>query len=319
MSVTAHRGVSAQSAIVIAGARLLLKPLIALYPLRSWSLGPLVVAERIAETISWTPTGVELERTRIAGVDVECVTPLGPDVRSDAALVYYHGGAFLSGGPATHRRLASVLARTLGVTVFNVNYRQLPEVGIGTSVDDGYRVFRAVADAGEFATVLVGGDSAGGYIAAKTCESAYLDGMAGPNAYFGYSPLLNPTVSEGDPRGEINDAYLTVGKLAALREFLDRGPVAARGADDAVHIPPAAFPPALLIACSNEMLRIDAERLHVRLDAAGQQCELHLFDGGVHAFPVLAGATPESAEAVGLTVAFLESVLGAGRFRRAAA
>ncbi|MFC7756185.1 alpha/beta hydrolase [Tsukamurella soli] len=85
-----------------------------------------------------------------------------------------------------------------------------------------------------------------------------------------------------------------------------------------VVVPEEAFPPGVLVAASGEMLRIDSERLHERLDAAGNECDLHLFDGGVHAFPVLTGLTPESTEAVRLTVAFLDSVLAARQARQAA-
>ena len=100
--------------------------------------------------------------------------------------------------------------------------------------------------------------------------------------------------------------------------FFDRGPGVLRGHEDATSIDPAAFPPALIVACTDEMLRVDAERMHARLDAAGNECELHLFEGGVHAFPVLVGATPESTRAVELTAAFLAGVFDAKISRRAA-
>lgn len=318
MSVTVHRGISAQSALAIAGARLLLKPLISLYPVRSWSFGPLAVGEGIANMIGWMPGDVEIDRIELAGVPVERLVPTEGTHRTDTAICYYHGGAFLAGGPATHRRVAASLARDLGVTVYNVDYRQLPGSGVGTSADDGYRVYRAVADSGRYAQVAVGGDSAGGYVAAKVVELAHLDAVQSPVAYFGFSPLLTPTVEDDDPRYAIDDAYLTVGKLRGLRVFFDRGPVAPRGQDDATLIDPAAFPEALVIACTDEMLRVDAERLHAHLDAAGRRCDLHLYEGGVHAFPVLAGATPESAQALQITALFLEEAFDARRLRRVA-
>ncbi|ADG77903.1 Alpha/beta hydrolase fold-3 domain protein OS=Tsukamurella paurometabola (strain ATCC 8368 / DSM/ CCUG 35730 / CIP 100753 / JCM 10117 / KCTC 9821 / NBRC 16120 / NCIMB 702349 / NCTC 13040) OX=521096 GN=Tpau_1272 PE=4 SV=1 [Tsukamurella paurometabola] len=318
MSVVEHRGVSAQSAIAIAGARLVIKPVIGLYPVRSWSFGPLGLIESIANRIARPSRGVRAEHIEVAGVPVERLVPASGEHRADSAICYYHGGAFLSGGPGTHRRVASGLARALGVTVYNVDYRQLPDVGVATSVDDGYRVYRAVADSGRYRHVAVGGDSAGGYVSAKVVEFAHLDDARRPSAYFGFSPLLIPTVQDGDPRYDIDDAYLTVGKLRGLRRFFDRGPEALRGEDDASAIAPAAFPPALMVACADEMLRVDVERLHARLDAAGNACELHVFEGGVHAFPVLAGATPESAAALRLTAGFLAAAFDAHRSHRAA-
>ncbi|WP_158635128.1 alpha/beta hydrolase [Tsukamurella asaccharolytica] len=309
---------SVQSALAIAGARLLLRPLIALYPVRSWSFVPLALSEGLANLIGWTPSDVEVERIVLSGVPVERLVPTAGHLRPDDAICYYHGGAFLTGGPGTHRRLAAALARALGVTVFNVDYRQLPAGGVGTSVDDAYRVYRAVMDSGRYRQVAVGGDSAGGYIAAKVVELAHMDAVRSPAAYFGFSPLLTPTVAADDPRHDVDDAYLTVGKLAGLRRFFDRGPIAFRGHDDATEIDPAAFPPALVIACTGEMLRIDAERLHEHLDRAGRPCELHLYEGGVHAFPVLAGATPESAQAVQITTLFLEAAFDARLQYRAA-
>ena len=178
--------------------------------------------------------------------------------------------------------------------------------------------YRAVADTGRDSQVAVGGDSAGGYISAKVVELAYLDAARTPAAYFGFSPLLNPTVEDGDPRYAVDDAYLTADKLRGLREFFDRGPDVLRGHDDATRIDPAAFPPALVVACTAEMLRVDAERLHACLDGAGRLCDLHLYEGGVHAFPVLAGATPESAQAVQITALFLEAAFDANSARRAA-
>ncbi len=159
-----------------------------------------------------------------------------------------------------------------------MDYRQLPDVGVATSVDDGDLVYRAIADSGRYQHVAVGGDSAGGYISAKVVELAYLDAARSPSVYFGFSPLLAPRVEPGVPRHDINDAYLTAGKLDGL-VFFDSGAGVLRGHEDATSIDPAAFPPALIVACTDEMLRVDAERMHARLDAAGNECELHLFEG----------------------------------------
>ncbi len=51
------------------------------------------------------------------------------------AILYFHGGGFIIGGPQTHRRLVSRLSAACGGTpVLSVEYRQLPHVPVADSV-----------------------------------------------------------------------------------------------------------------------------------------------------------------------------------------
>lgn len=86
-------------------------------------------------------------------------------------LVYFHGGGFTIGSPATHDVLCRFLSRLGRCAVISVDYRLAPEHRFPTAVDDAWGALcqvRAQADAWglDADRIAVGGDSAGGTLAA---------------------------------------------------------------------------------------------------------------------------------------------------------
>ena len=79
-------------------------------------------------------------------------------------LLYYHGGGFVVGDLDTHDAPCRVLCRHAGVDVLSVEYRKAPEHPFPAYVDDARDRVRWAAS--RFERVAVGGDSAGGNIAA---------------------------------------------------------------------------------------------------------------------------------------------------------
>jgi acetyl esterase len=89
-------------------------------------------------------------------------------------LVYLHGGGWVIGDLDTHDPVCRFLAREARVRVLSVAYRLAPEHPFPAAVDDALAAWRgAVAAAGSVgadpARVAIGGDSAGGTLAAVTC------------------------------------------------------------------------------------------------------------------------------------------------------
>ncbi len=86
-------------------------------------------------------------------------------------LVYFHGGGFTVGSIATHDTLCRVLAAEAGCAVLSVDYRLAPEHPFPIAVSDCWEVSASIEkfaiDSGVDASrVAVGGDSAGGTLAA---------------------------------------------------------------------------------------------------------------------------------------------------------
>ncbi len=92
-------------------------------------------------------------------------------------LVFYHGGGWTIGDLDTHDALCRLTCRDAGIHVLSIDYRLAPEHPAPAAVDDAYAAFQwAYEHAGELGAspgrVAVGGDSAGGNLAAVVCQLA---------------------------------------------------------------------------------------------------------------------------------------------------
>ncbi|MDP0398413.1 alpha/beta hydrolase [Tsukamurella strandjordii] len=309
MAVIAHRGRSLRSRIVLWFVRIVMKTIFRLFPMSDRTLPLLRAAEPYLSRVPQSVRGVRIEKITLGGVPTELIVPEGDaDPHPRAALIYYHGGAFIGCNLDTHRRIAVLLARGLRVPVYNVEYRQYPDGGVGTSVADGFAAYRELLDSGEVDRILVAGDSAGGFVCAKVIQYAAEAGIQRPTAFAGFSPFLD--ISAVLPRSSRHDAMLPLGKIRKLRTVLGRGPEELRGPEDMTTDATAAyFPPSILFAADREALMVDSLELHASLDRAGIRNEVHIYDGQVHAFVVSAGLTPESWDAYKVTVGFLSDRL----------
>jgi len=92
-------------------------------------------------------------------------------------LVFYHGGGWTIGDLDTHDALCRLTCRDAGIHVLSIDYRLAPEHPGPAAVEDAYAAFKwAYEHAGELGAapgrVAVGGDSAGGNLAAVVCQLA---------------------------------------------------------------------------------------------------------------------------------------------------
>ena len=92
-------------------------------------------------------------------------------------LVFYHGGGWVIGDLDTHDSLCRLTCRDAGIHVLSVDYRLAPEHPAPAAVEDAYAAFRWASEhAAELGAapgrVAVGGDSAGGNLAAVVSQLA---------------------------------------------------------------------------------------------------------------------------------------------------
>lgn len=123
-------------------------------------------------------------------------------------LVYLHGGGFVLGNLDSHDNLCRAFCNALPAVVISVDYRLAPEHKFPAAIDDAYTATAwAAAHASELgadaARLVIGGDSAGGNLAAMVCQRARDSG--GPT--IAHQMLLYPVCDNDLQR----DSYLRVG------------------------------------------------------------------------------------------------------------
>ena len=92
-------------------------------------------------------------------------------------VVYFHGGGWVLGDLDSHDSACKLICRDAGVHVLAVDYRLAPEHAAPAAVDDAYAAYRwarehAVELGADPRRVAVGGDSAGGNLAAVVTRLA---------------------------------------------------------------------------------------------------------------------------------------------------
>lgn len=245
----------------------------------------------------------------------ELVTPID-GTTSDGAILYLHGGAFLACGLGTHRRLVERLSWRTGMAVLAVDYRQLPVGILDDSLQDAEDAFRWLTRNGHPAhQIVLAGDSAGGHLAFATAIRMRDAGLR-PAGVVGLSPWLDfdhrPKVAH---HNATRDAYIPVRRLRRV----GRMAVGARVEDhhSPVNADLTGMPPALILVGADEVLRVDSELMAERLLDAGVRCTLQVWEGQVHAFPVIADLNPESLAAIEEIAVFTTTAVAeASRTRR---
>ena len=314
-----HRiGASRRAGVVHTVAKVVARPVLRYYPLRGPAARLMPLIDRTASLLPRLSATVHrpVQGRTWRG---ELVTPIdGPT--SNGAIVYYHGGAFLLCGMGTHRRIVERLAERTGMTVLSVDYRQLPKGRLDDSVSDCEDAYQWLLRQGHPADrIVLAGDSAGGHLAFATALRLRDDGAPVPAGVVGLSPWLDfDHMAKIRHHNARRDAYIPARRLRKVGRMVV-------GAHPELHHSPVnadltGMPPSLIICAEGEVLRVDAELMPERLVEAGVPCTLQIWEGQVHAFPVLTELTPESGLALEEILAFVEaSVSTSARSARRAA
>ncbi|MEE2032801.1 alpha/beta hydrolase [Rhodococcus chondri] len=320
-AVTWHDRRSKIALIILWVVRILVKPILTLWPSNDFGIALLGRLSWVVDRLTPTPRTVHVTPTELGGVPGEHIISPKPvdDPLDDATILYLHGGGFIFCGPSTHRQLCTQLALDSGAPVYSMDYRQVPTVPIAGSVQDAMNAYVALLDVADDPTrIIVAGDSAGGYLAAKVAEIAARRGIQRPAAVIGYSPLLNLDLDDHDPAYMARDSYLPIKALDKLRPRWFAGQEAIEGEMNPVDADPALFPPMFMCAAEYELTRPDVEIMTERLVSAGQVVETHLWREQIHAWPVLARTLPEAMALIALSTAFARRIVMAVDDDRAA-
>jgi acetyl esterase/lipase len=216
-----------------------------------------------------------------------------------SALLYLHGGGMFCCSLDTHDPLCRAYASEAGVAVIAPDYRMAPEHPHPTPVEDCYAALVWLAGhAGDLgidpAQVAVGGDSAGGGLAAGVALLARDRGGPSLALQLLVYPMLDDRTTTPDPEIAALTTWTYDDNITGWGALLD-GAQADAYAAPARAADLAGLPPAYLEVGQLDIFRDEVLDYAARLSRAGVPVQLHLYPGVPHGVDVFAPDT-ESAQ-----------------------
>jgi acetyl esterase len=227
-------------------------------------------------------------------------------------LVYFHGGGWVIGDLDTHDVLCRQLALASGGVVVAVDYRLAPEHRFPAAVDDclaAVRWVRAQADALQLdaSRLAVGGDSAGGNLAAVTCLALREAGERLPALQLLIYPATDMRALAPSHQANGQGYMLTRDSIAYYRGHYLAERVQWEDWRASPLLAPhhRGLPPALVLTAGYDPLRDEGLQYADALSAAGVPAQYVCFERQLHGFITMGRVLDEANTAVALCAAAL--------------
>lgn len=264
------------------------------------------------------PPGPALDSVEAQSVD----TPAGPlalrvyrpVAAPRAILLYFHGGGWTIGSLDSVDAALRMFASRTRLCIVSVDYRLAPEHRFPAAIEDARSALAWVDGkraelAASGASLLVGGDSAGGNIAAVLAilaRDAHGPAIAGQLLFY---PVTDADFDTPSYQDNAEGYFLT---RPMMRWFWDQYLPDAKGRDDwrasplrAIDL--AGLPPALIQTAEFDPLRDEGEAYAARLAAAGVAVTIERRDGLIHGY-VGMGQVPVAAAAIEAAARWVDSI-----------
>ena len=267
------------------------------------------------------PAVAQVQRLQATGgrhsaIPMRLYRPLSPPAGALPVLVYFHGGGWVIGDLDTHDTLCRELANAAGCAVVAVDYRLGPEHRFPAAVDDALAATRWVHQQAamlglDAARLAVGGDSAGGNLAAVVALAARDAG----DLPIAYQLLIYPATDmrRGAPSHTANGQgyLLTKDTIDYFHDhyITDVAHDLDWRASPLLHADLSKLPPALVLTAGYDPLRDEGLAYAVRLTEAGNRASYICFERQIHGFITMGRVLDEANTAVALCAAELRRAL----------
>ncbi len=222
-------------------------------------------------------------------IAVRVYSPGGPGPHP--ALVFYHGGGWVIGDLYTHDGICRSITNAAGCLVASVDYRLAPESRYPVAAEDSYAALAWVVDNAarlqiDARRVAVGGDSAGGNLAAVVALMARERGGPALVQQTLIYPVTNYDLDTPSYHENATGYLLTrEGMRWFWRHYLARDEQGKEPyASPLLAGSLAGLPPALVITAGCDPLRDEGEAYAARLRDAGVPVTLTRYEGIFHGF-----------------------------------
>jgi acetyl esterase len=257
----------------------------------------------------------KVEDRRVPGPDgdipIRIYWPTGA-TGAPPVLAYLHGGGWVLGSLDSYDAVARRIAHGGHCIVVSVDYRLAPEHKFPAAVEDALAAFSwTVANAanigGDAKRVAIGGDSAGGNLAAVVSQIAASKGGPKPCLQLLLYPVLQQE-SSTDSYGECAEGYLLTRRLMAW--FMEHYRQTKADMTDLRASPllaesHAGLPPTLIACAGFDVLRDEGIAYARKLREAGVPVRCREFDGLIHGYFSMGAVSEAARNAVEISLADL--------------
>lgn len=228
-------------------------------------------------------------------------------------LVFFHGGGWVIGNLDSHDVVCRTLAHEGQLIVISVDYRLAPEHRFPAAVDDAIAATEWISEnasvLGIDATrLLVGGDSAGGNLAAVVAIHARDAGpdLAGQVLIY---PATDFAMTHPSHREPETDALLTHSVIHWFRaHYLGAANGEHWTASPARISKLAGLPPAFVLTAGADPLRDEGDEYAARLSEAGVAVAHRTYPGQFHGFITMGKLLPKAGDAMREIGAWLKAL-----------
>ncbi len=224
-------------------------------------------------------------KIRAGGVNCVLIKP-----RSSAEklplLIYFHGGAFCYAAAPYHYANAKTYCREAGCSVLMVDYPLSTSRPLTAITDSCLAVYRAALSFAEEwgcdgSRIAVGGDSAGGFLAAHSAFGVIREGLPPPVFAFLVYPVVDCEMTTPS-MAEYRDTPVWNAVLnSRMWQLCGKPEIKLLKAD------PAGFPPAYIETAEFDCLRDEGAALAQRLSGCGVEVEYYPTKGTVHGYDIM--------------------------------
>ena len=212
--------------------------------------------------------------------------------KSGSSLVYFHGGGWVIGDTDTHDNICRFICKKLNIKIFSVNYRLSPEHKFPIPFNDCFEAYDWISSNAELfeidsQMISVGGDSAGGNLAASICIQRKKENKPLPNAQLLIYPATDLRLVTNSMVRDCSEGFVLTEEL--MKWFVDHYLDSDELKNDARVSPLLAerfdgLPPALIITAGFDPLRDEGLQYSEKLKQGNVPVVYKEYPAYIHGF-----------------------------------
>ncbi len=254
-------------------------------------------AEKGAKMFGKVPAGISVVHRMIGDMEAEWIIPQQP--RAGKAVLYFHGGGYVSGDSRGHRAHVAKVVKGTGIPALLFTYRLAPEHPFPAAVEDALKAWEYLLDEGyDPQQTAFMGDSAGGGLCLATLLAIKQKHLPLPAAAVALSPWTDLKCTGESYRTKAGVCLSPQDSWTVFSSYYAAKEDPANPLISPLYGDLSALPPIMLFAGGDEVLRDDAIRFAEKARQAGTEVHLEIGEKLFHCYPITSPLFPEARQAM---------------------